>query len=107
MSFYDDLDPFFQPPFVKTAIYQEREIAVLFNREGIPVELGIEGRDFVLEVKTSDFPDVRHHEKITIDGQTYEVIGVNPVDDGLLTELTLKESWTISDFKFFRLFKLN
>jgi len=91
MAFTDDLSTFFQNPFVKTAIYQGREIAVLFNREGIPVELGIEGRDFVLEVKTSDFLNVRHHEQITIDGQNYEVIGVNPVDDGLLTELTLKE----------------
>jgi hypothetical protein len=65
---------------------------VLLDKFHSRMDIGIEGRSIIATAKSEDIEDIANHgTEITIEGKTYEIVGIRPLDDGQFTELDLKE----------------
>ena len=51
----------------------------------------VEGRNITFLVETALINDLHHRAKLIIKGKSYLIKGIQPIDDGKLTSLILKE----------------
>lgn len=94
----ENLDVFFSmDEFAVAAILTSQagsaEVKVIFDKEYIGMsDFEAEGRRITALCKSADVVEVHHQDLIEIEGTTYAIAGIQPVDDGKITELVLKES---------------
>ncbi|MDJ0570269.1 MAG: hypothetical protein QNJ53_14675 [Pleurocapsa sp. MO_192.B19] len=72
------------------------ELSGIFDEESSPMfdmTTPSEGRRIEFLVKTADAVDLAHGDRIEIGGKTYEIVGIDPRDDGRITDLILKRSF--------------
>ena len=50
----------------------------------------VEGRRFCFRVQTKLIEDLEHGDRLTIKDKSYQVVGIEPVYDGAITEIILK-----------------
>ena len=50
-----------------------------------------EGRQITFAIQSVEATDIHHGDGLEIEGRTYEIVGIQPFDDGKLTDLILKE----------------
>lgn len=89
----EDLDLFFESDFSVTARIGRETVSGIFDEEYDPVMAGVEGRliTFTLAKNKVNSLTIEHGTELEIAGKFYEVIGVQPVDDGQIVDLQLKE----------------
>ena len=95
MQFEENLDIFTKGEFASPALIDGVEVWGIFDEEyaqafGIN-NFNSEGRAFSFQTQTSEITEVKHGSKVELDGKVYEVIQIQPIDDGKLTDLILKE----------------
>lgn len=88
----ENLNAFFGD-FDQEAVIGNSNFRVFFSRTGGLLDLGAEGRRITALATTGDVAAVRHGDKLTTGNpsKTYEIVGIDPVQDGLFTLLLLKE----------------
>ena len=64
------------------------EYVPMFDNDGQAKE----GRQITFAVATTEATDIHHGDGLEIEGRTYEIVGIQPFDDGKLTDLILKET---------------
>ncbi len=90
--FNEDLDAFLNESEFSTPITIEGiTYQCIFNIENAPMAVGAEGREIVATIKTSDAVGIKHDAIVEVNSQSYIVIGVQPFDDGVFTDLILRE----------------
>ncbi len=67
------------------------QIKVLFDKGYQAFSFPAEGRSITARAKTSDLGAIAHGDKLFIDSKTYTVTRIEPVDDGVFTDLILRE----------------
>lgn len=75
----------FSPPTGK------RSIEVIFDEEFVEMALGAEGRRITATCIGAAVNAVSHKDVLQVKGNTYEVEGVHPIDDGAIAQLNLRE----------------
>lgn len=63
------------------------EYVPMFDNDG----QGTEGRQITFAIQSVEATDIHHGDGLEIEGRTYEIVGIQPFDDGKLTDLILKE----------------
>ena len=98
MKLNENLDIFFKGEFSITAeLFSENspltEIDGIIDNQYVPVfdELQVEGRKIAFLVDSSNLEDIHHGDELIIEEITYEIVGIQPQDDGKITYLILKE----------------
>ena len=76
-----------------SGLFDERS-EPMFDRYGQVQEA--EGRRITFRVETAQAAGLHHGDKIAILGKNYQITGIEPDDDGKLTELVLKETAFVS-----------
>lgn len=87
----ENLDIFLTDFGVPATLNGSVTLRVLFDREFSPIEFGAEGHAITATTRTDSLFGVRHGDTLTIAGNTYKVIGIQPIGDGKFTDLVLKE----------------
>jgi len=85
-----DLDVFVDPEGLGRAATIKRQINVLFTQE-FRVTAGVEDIYPVALAKSADVAGVRHGDIVVINWIERKVIGIQPGDGGLMTELILSK----------------
>ena len=94
--FEENLDIFTKGEFASAALIDGVEVWGIFDEEyaqafGIN-QFNSEGRAFSFQTQTSEVKNVNHGSQVELNNKVYEVIKIQPIDDGKLTDLILKES---------------
>ena len=63
------------------------EYVPMFDNDGQATE----GRQITFAVATAEATDIHHGDELELEGRTYAIVGIQPFDDGKLTDLILKE----------------
>jgi hypothetical protein len=95
MTLTEDLEVFmgdFAQPATIPQPSTTLSLAVIFDDEGVVMDIGVEGRSITATAKTSDLAGVKHGDSLITGGETYEIVGIVPIQDGKFTELQLKEN---------------
>lgn len=87
----ENLDLFLSDFGVNATLNGVTTLRVLFEREYSPIEFGAEGHSITATTRTDAVSGVHHGDSLLIEGHTYKVIGIHPIQDGKFTELVLKE----------------
>ena len=94
----ENLDIFFKGEFAVTAeLFSEdsplNEINGIVDNQYVPMldDPVAEGRKISFLVASRDLEDVHHGDELIIEEKSYELIGIQPQDDGKITYLILKE----------------
>ena len=77
-----------ESPLTQLSGILDREYIPMFDTSGQPTE----GKQVTFCIKSIDSVDVHHGDKLEIEGKIYEIVGVQPIDDGEITDLILKET---------------
>ncbi|MEG3437695.1 hypothetical protein V0288_11245 [Pannus brasiliensis CCIBt3594] len=85
----ETLSSFFEDFGVVARRADNSEFLVFFDESHSPMEVGAEGRSIVATCPTSE-ANFDHGDTLEIDGKSYSIVGVRPVDDGKITELDLR-----------------
>jgi hypothetical protein len=86
----EDLDVFVDPEELGTAATISRRIKILFSQE-FRITGGVEDLYPVALAKSGDVAGVKHGDIVVINWVEREVIGIQPGDGGLMTELILSK----------------
>jgi hypothetical protein len=89
----ENLDIFTTGIFATQAKIDGVKISGIFDENYEPMfdsNLPSEGKKVVFHVQSSQIVDV-HGSEVELNNRTFEVTGVQPVDDGKMTNLILKE----------------
>jgi hypothetical protein len=88
-----DLDIFFAD-FGSTVVAGGVTCKANFDSPGQGIDLHslaqVSGVDYAITFKTSSLPALAIRQQITVDGVSYQVTGIDPLDDGQITKATLK-----------------
>lgn len=76
--------------FAITASLPTGDALCIFDQEFLESDFGAEGRRFSALFDSAAIAQLSHYDTVVISEQTYEVIGIRPMDDGKLTEVILK-----------------
>ena len=68
-----------------------RVFPVIFDYASDPLELGAEGRRIEARCTTADAIALARGDPIQIEGKTYEITQILPVEDGQFSDLILSE----------------
>ena len=91
----EDLDIFTNGLFGQLVTIDGLQIVGIFDENFDVYGLGnvnAEGKNITLLVQTSQVVNVAHGSSVTIGTRYFEVVGIQPIDDGKLTNLVLKEN---------------
>lgn len=95
MNFQEDLDIFTKGEFGVAALINGREIWGLFDESYEPVfdDLKGESKKITLMIKSEEAGGMRHGFPVELitNSRVFEIVGIQPFDDGKLTNLVLKE----------------
>jgi hypothetical protein len=100
VSFTEDLSLFTDGEFstlstVSSATSQMTELSGIFddNYQSAFGEFShiVEGRKYCFQAQSQLVVDLRHGDRLEINGKTYQIVGKQPKFDGKLTELILKQ----------------
>ncbi|MDJ0900253.1 MAG: hypothetical protein QNJ55_15725 [Xenococcus sp. MO_188.B8] len=96
MKLEENLDIFTKGEFSSPALIDGVEVWGIFDEEyaqafGINT-LNSEGRAISFQTQTSEITEVNHGSRVELNDRVYEVIQIQPIDDGKLTDLILKEA---------------
>ena len=95
MQFEENLDIFTKGEFASAAVIDEVEAWGIFDEEYAQAfgmnQFNSEGRAFSFQTQTAEITRVKHGSRVELNGKVYEVIQIQPIDDGKLTDLILKE----------------
>lgn len=91
MLSFDDLDLFFTD-FAVSLTWQGLTLNCLFGEKSDPLAFQAGGRDISAVVKTREVTGMASGQTVTIDGKTYTIAEIQPVQDGQITKLLLEES---------------
>ena len=93
--FEENLDIFTKGEFSSPAVIDGVEVWGIFDEEYAQTfgmnQFSSEGRAFSFQTQTAEITEVNHGSKVELNGKVYEVINIQPIDDGKLTDLILKE----------------
>ena len=93
--FEENLDIFTKGEFASPALIDGVEVWGIFDEEYAQAfgmnQFNSEGRAFSFQTQTSELAAVNHGSRVELNGKGYEVIQIQPIDDGILTDLILKE----------------
>ena len=78
-----------QAPAQIQGIYDNRAEPIF---DAVGMEQTVEGRRITFLVQTADTEYLRHGDQLSIDGNNHAIVGIDPTDDGKLSELVLKET---------------
>lgn len=95
----ENLDIFFKEFAIIAELTSEDspllEIEGILDREYVPMfdnaGQASEGKQITFAVETAKTEGIRHGDELEIEERTYEIVGIQPFDDGKLTDLILKE----------------
>jgi hypothetical protein len=93
----EDLTVFTEGEFATDAVLIRQNLPDLtikgiFDYEYAPIlESGTEGRIITFTVITSIIQPTHHGDRLTIGNKTYQIKGIQPIMDGKITDLELKE----------------
>ena len=101
---FEDLDVFTHQEF-STIAQVDSATAVLIELSGIFDEnyqdmfsgfgnQGSEGRNFCFKVQTSFTDGLKRGDRLTINGKTYQIVSLQPMHDGKLTNIILKQDFS-------------
>ncbi|MGK7895893.1 MAG: hypothetical protein AB4372_20335 [Xenococcus sp. (in: cyanobacteria)] len=95
MQFEENLDIFTKGEFSSPALIDGVEVWGIFDEEYAQTfsmnQFNSEGRAISFQTQTSEIATVNHGSKVELNNKLYEVIQIQPIDDGKLTDLILKE----------------
>lgn len=63
------------------------EYVPMFDNDGQATE----GKQITFAIQSTEATDIHHGDGLEIEERTYEIVGIQPFDDGKLTDLILKE----------------
>ena len=93
--FEENLDVFTKGEFASLAVIDGIEVWGIFDEESAQTfgldQFNSEGRVISFQTQTSEIAEVEHGSEVELNGKTYEVNEIRPIDDGKLTDLILKE----------------
>ena len=93
--FEENLDIFTKGEFSSLALIDGVEVWGIFDEEYAQAfgmnTFNSEGRAISFQTQTSEIVEVEHGSEVELKGKAYEVVKIQPIDDGLLTDLILKE----------------
>ena len=93
--FEENLDIFTKGEFASAALIDGVEVWGIFDEEYAQTfgmnQFNSEGRAFSFQTQTSEITAVNHGSRVELNNKVYEVIQIQPIDDGQLTDLILKE----------------
>ena len=72
-------------------IFDEEYTLMFANNIGDQNLQTSEGKQITFAVASAEATDIHHGDELEIEGRTYEIVGIQPFDDGKLTDLILKE----------------
>lgn len=95
----ENLDVFFQAPFGQAAVLTVGtaapvEVWGVLDEAFMPVlEPGVatEGRRITFATQTTAVSGVSHGDGLQIEDRSFEVVGIEPISDGKVTDLVLKD----------------
>ena len=64
------------------------EYVPMFDNDGQATE----GKQITFAIVSAEATDIHHGDGLEIEGQTYEIVGIQPIDDGKITDLILCET---------------
>ena len=93
--FEENLDIFTKGEFSSFALIDGVEVWGIFDEEyarsfGMN-SFNSEGRIISFQTQTSEIVEVEHGSEVELNDKVYQVIQIQPIDDGKLTDLILKE----------------
>jgi hypothetical protein len=88
---FEDLSVFFTD-FGQDLTWGSVTFPCLFDRKHDPLAFGAGGRAITAIAKTTDLENITPGEVVKINGESFTVAEVQPVQDGQLTKLILEES---------------
>ena len=93
--FEENLDIFTKGEFSSLALIDGVEVWGIFDEEYAQAfgmnTFNSEGRAISFQTQTSEIAAVKHGSRVELNNKVYEVVQIQPVDDGKLTDLILKE----------------
>lgn len=90
----ENLDIFTTGIFATVATIDGVKISGIFDENYEPMfdsNLPSEGKKVTFQVQSSQIVDVEHGSEVELNNRAFEVAGIQPVDDGKMTNLILKE----------------
>lgn len=93
----EDLSVFFEnADFTSIALVDSSsditELIGYFDEEFVPMLTdNAEGRRITFSVRSDLITEIRHGDELEINSRTFEIVGIEPIGDGLVTDLVLKE----------------
>ena len=88
----EDLSVFLEGEFSSISIINEVELSGIFNEEHSPAFDGsTEGDRITFLVSTAQARKISYGDSVEIDDRNFRVRGKEKIDDGIFTELVLKE----------------
>ena len=90
----ENLDIFTSGEFGQAALIDGVEVWGIFDENYEPImnsNIPTEGKHICFQVQSNHIKDVNHGSEVKIYNRSFEVVNIKPIDDGLLTDLFLKE----------------
>ena len=91
----ENLDIFTKGEFASLALIDGVEVWGIFDEEYAQTfglnQFNSEGRAFSFQTQTAEISAVQHGSKVELNDKVYEVTNIQPIDDGKLSDLILKE----------------
>lgn len=86
----ENLEVFFKEFAIDGELQNGDIISGIFDREFLQMDIGVEGRQITFCAKSTDVENLHHGDTITINSIPYGIVGIEPHDDGKITDLILK-----------------
>jgi len=86
----ENLAVFFDEFAVQGELSNGTFISGIFDQEFLQMDIGVEGRSITFLAKSTDVSSLHHGDTITINSIPYGIVGIEPRDDGKITDLILK-----------------
>ncbi|MEM9271519.1 MAG: hypothetical protein AAGA80_00960 [Cyanobacteria bacterium P01_F01_bin.143] len=94
--FEENLDVLTKGEFASPALIDGIEVWGIFDEESAQTfgldQFNSEGRAISFQTQTAEITFVNHGSKVELNSKVYKVTNIQPIDDGKLTDLILKES---------------
>jgi len=88
---FEDLDVFFVD-FGEDITWNSLILPCIFNRSHDPLAIGANGRLITATVKWADFPGVLPDDVVEVQGETFTIAEIQPIQDGRILKLFLEET---------------
>ena len=86
----ENLEIFFKEFAVQGTLAGGAVISGIFDQDFLQMDIGVEGRLITFLAKSMDVDGLHHGDTITINSIPYGIVGIEPRDDGIITDLILK-----------------